>query len=124
MISGNELTEGQKKTLRLDGINIKKIATNPPKYFKLHVAIGADLHEDSNRIRTDYCEVCGYESYIQKGENPYLYDHAVLRMDSLAGTDLFKSIGYGDTVFCSERFRQIYDKYKMTGLFFTEIEVK
>lgn len=124
IISFDELTEAQKKELRWDGVKVNKIPSNPPHYYKLHVCIGAEYHENSNLVLLESCDDCGYEKYVSKGKEWVDSSEGIfLKKGSLIGYDLFKVKGYGATIFCSEKFVEAYKRHALTGLDFDEIEV-
>lgn len=124
IVSVNDLTDMQKRELRHDGFKVNKIPPDPPEYYKLHVSLGAEFHEKSNIILVESCDECGYEKYITKGKDwVESSDGIILRKDSLNGSDLFLAKGYGFSVYCTERFVEVYNKHELTGLLFREIEV-
>lgn len=123
VLSVDELTDIQKKELRYDGFKIKKIPKDPPKYYKLHVSIGANYHEKSGIILRDSCSECGYEKYVTKGKDWVESEPTVIQKDSIKGYDLFMAKGYGQTIFCTEKFADVYIKHSLTGLLFDEVEV-
>lgn len=124
VLSVRDLSDLQLKELRRQGIRIHKIPTEPPVYHKLHVAVSAEFYKKSNVILLDRCPECGYETYsAESKERIEARDYLYLREESLKGADLFRAKGYGVTVYCSERFVEVYKRNELTGLTFTEIEV-
>lgn len=122
IISANELTLEEKRELKEDAVNVKKVAVNPPKYYKLHVSIGATYHEKSGVIFRGKCDECGYEDYTVVNPDNYNIPYHIVKKESLNGNDLFRSIGFGRAVFCTERFKEICEKHKLTGFLFKDAE--
>jgi hypothetical protein len=116
ILSGEQLTLDIRKSLKNDGFKIDKIANNPPKYHTLFANYGAKSHVATNRFITKECSLCGYLEVIDKGDA--LRSYVYLQKGTWNGNDLFRVKEYGNQIFCSERFKGIYEKYKLTGLKF------
>lgn len=123
ILSVNDLAEEQIKELRYDGVKIKKIPVDPPPYYKMHVEMGGEYHDKSNIILLESCSECGYERYVTPGKEWVDTGEFFLSLDSLKGYDLFRVKGYGFNIFCTEKFREVYQKHALTGLLFKEVQV-
>jgi len=124
ILSGSSLTIEQKKSLRDDGFNLKKIPLDPARFYKMHVSLEAVYHKNSNIILLENCDQCGYERYVTIGKEWVDSEQpCILSADSLNGRDLFLAKGYGVSIFCSQRFVDVYNKYKLTGLLFEPVQV-
>lgn len=105
--------------LRNDGYKVQNISDNPPKYYRLFVEIGAELHPESEVILTGKCNDCDFEEYITKGEDYVDPFHPLyIKDDSWNGNDLFMVKELRGAIFCSQRFVDIYTEARLTGLLF------
>ncbi|MPW26724.1 hypothetical protein GC105_13100 [Alkalibaculum sp. M08DMB] len=120
-MSKEELTDEQVKDFKEEyGIKaLKSIPNNPPIYYKILAKKTAKLHPRSRVILIGKCDVCGYEEYDKEGS---YFDPDYIEKDSWNGDDIFGVKEYGTTMFCSERFVEIYHKHSLTGLGFDRIE--
>jgi hypothetical protein len=102
----------------------KDFLDNPPNYYKLFTDVGAEIHEKAKLKLLEKCDVCGHLYYEFNNPEGWRFTPASLtiKKDSVTNDDLFKVIGYGGE-FCSEKFKKVYDKYKLTGLNFEEVEL-
>ena len=123
ILSAEELTKEEKRDLREGGVNIKRVPINPPVYYKLHVSIGADYHEKSGIEFGEKCNICGRQKRTVSEAVGGMIAPRILKKESLNGNDLFRSIGYGNTVFCTERFKEVYEEYGLTGLEFDDVKL-
>jgi hypothetical protein len=115
VVSVNDLSEGTKKRLRLEGDAVKLFATNPPMYSVLHALGKAQLHEKSE-ITVEECKACGNIQLNMDLDHP-----KYIKNETWDGSDLFLVPYFPALIFCSERFVEIYTKHNLTGLLFTKV---
>lgn len=125
IITQDELSNEEKKKLRDDGYNVKKLSNVKPKYYMLYPEIGACLHEDSNVYWVDegeyICKHCGYGiGYKQKD----YFAHEYIQLDSWKGNDLFKVREFAGAIYCTEKFKKLCEDAELTGIVFSEIEAR
>ena len=121
MLSKRDLTEEKRRDIK-DGYGYRiynSIPDDPPKYYKILANKTARLHPKSNVILTGKCDVCGYEMYEKRGD---VFAPDYLDKESWNGDDLFGVIQYGTSIYCTQDFVHIYNKYALTGLIFDSIE--
>lgn len=126
IISSADLSADDIRELRIDGIPLKNVVANPPEYYKMDIEQGAVYHEKSKIIIKTSCDECGIKIYATEGQMwiaPREEYPIIIDAKSLKGYDMFYAEGYGLTVFCTERFYEVYQQNKLTGLKFVPIEV-
>jgi len=132
MISLRDLTAEKLKAIRdWSGYTaVKKIPNDPPQYFRLLLKQGADLDfEKSNVELVLNCPTCGRKDYkhpignFNLETNETTWPPIYIIESSWKGYDIFYIEGKGNTVFCTERFFEIYSQNKLTGLEFRQISV-
>jgi ribosomal protein L37E len=122
VISAELLTEERKREFRRDGDNVNKFGVDPPKYYWLRAEIGAQLHAMSNVI-LDQCAACGFRR-VHSPDKSYVDPDQQIFIDlsTWDGSDLFAARESPAVIYATEKFREIYRDYKMTGLDFKETE--
>ncbi len=102
--------------------DVKKISNHPPKYF-LFIADGqVKLHEKSN-LSVFRCEACGYTKVLTSDNKFVMNDHELLLdVSSWQGEDFFSVDYFPSAYYTTEKFYQIYQEQKLSGLQFTEIQ--
>jgi len=128
MVSYRDLTVEKLKDIR-DTFGypaVKKIPNDPPQLYRLLLKQGADLDFEKSNIKlTLDCLTCGSRVY----DTPYFEYSAehgkiiftptvYIKESTWKGYDIFHVEGYGSTVFCTEKFIEIYNQHKLTGLRF------
>lgn len=124
-MSVNDLLSDEKKILRQEGYKVNNFSSNPPIYFRMFIDEGAMLHSESNVHLIEKCIDCGFQSYATVGEN-YVdpFQPIIIDKSSWNGQDLFLIKELGARIFCTEKFVEIYEKYKLSGLVFEKVEIK
>lgn len=126
IVGCSELTKEQKRSLREDGVNVKKLHDEKPTYYRLTAEKGACLHSDSNVVWVDsgekVCKACGFGvGYKQKNWDDPIY----IQKNTWNGRALFKVKEFsGPVFFCSEQFKNGWEEEGLTGLLFEEVIVK
>ncbi|MDR0321182.1 MAG: hypothetical protein LBI28_06740 [Treponema sp.] len=124
MISFRDLTEQKLQEIRncYGYAAVKKIPNDPPQYYRLLLKQGAELDFQKTNIElTVDCSKCGRKRYATPGcsyheGTPYIIE------STWKGYDIFYIEGMGNTVFCTERFIEIYNQNKLTGLEFEKVQ--
>ena len=122
--SQRDLSLEKGKELCRKGFKVKDIAIDPPFYYRFFHDGYAELDEEKSKIHLlEECNICSYKKYVSEGRS-YL-DTSVtppfIKESSWDGSDFFKVIEMSAVIFCTERVYEIYKKYKLTGLLFTEV---
>ncbi len=120
IVSKSEILSKKIKDLRDSGYKVKDISDDPPIYYRLFVQVGAELHEESNIVLVEECNSCDYHKYMPK-DNDYFHPNYI-KVDSWNGNDIFRVKESSSAIYCSERFVEIYNKHKLSGLRFKEIK--
>jgi len=130
MISFRDLSPSYIKYYRAQygSRDAKLIPNDPPQYFRLLLKQGADLDfEKSNVEMILSCSTCGSKKYkhpisdYNRETNEITYPPVYIIESSWKGYDIFYVEGKGNTVFCTERFIEVYNQNKLTGLEFRQI---
>ena len=119
MRSITDLTKEEIKELRGDRFKIDRIPIDPPSYYRLFPKHYAHLHKESNIKLLENCEACGYEWYGTQNKEK---ENEIIDLNSLNGDDIFWIYERGSAIYCTDRIVEIYNKHKLTGLYFTEVE--
>jgi len=103
---------------------VKRIPDDPPQYHRLLLKQGADLDFKKSNIQLIFeCSTCGRKKY----DIPYSHykddGFALIYLieSTWNGRDIFYVEGMGNTVFCTERFIEVYSQHELTGLEFAQI---
>lgn len=122
--STDNLTEDEELYFKENRYKQKDFLVNPPDYYKMFIPkFGAEPHESLGVKLISKCNACGYENY--ELDTPYagILSPMILKKESIIiSNDLFTVKAYGGE-YCTERFKNIYDKHKLTGLNFEEVEL-
>ena len=124
MVSLRDLTESfLKKERRQSGSKAAKmIANDPPQYYRLFLKIGADLDFEKTNIELALdCPECGRKSYVTPGEIIIFGATPHIIESTWQGYDIFYVEGLGTTMFCTERFVEVYNQNKLTGFLFEQV---
>lgn len=120
--SKEDLSTSELKDLKDRGYNTSRIATHPPEYFTVNTPIGGEVHEQSNINLAYKCPTCGHEKYATIG---YTYVNPLteyyINESSWNGYDLFRIKQLGKSLFCTDKFVEVYKRYKLTGLEFVKV---
>jgi len=104
----------------LKPVTIKKVERNCPKeipkYQELWVIGKAGVHPDTGLIVFERCDACGLVEY-RGWKNKLIIDEK-----SWDGSDFFHLDPYPGGTFVSERVKEVFEKYKVTGVEFTPSE--
>jgi len=127
MVSFRDLTREKLKQIRdwAGYADTKKIPNDPPQYYRLLLKQGAELDFQKSNIKlTIDCTTCGRKNY----DIPYSHygpngsEQIYIIESTWVGYDIFYAEGKGNTLFCTERFIEIYEKNKLSGLRFEKIQ--
>ncbi|CAH1232459.1 hypothetical protein PAECIP111891_07011 [Paenibacillus allorhizoplanae] len=125
--ASTDLTDLEKKRLRNDNYTsaeLKRISDSPIEYYHLFVKGKAKLDLNKSELITDVCTECGSIHIRTTGDNPIDSGRAkYLDLEGWDGSDLFKVDIYPSRIFCTEKFYNLYNENKLTGLFFDEVFV-
>ncbi len=125
ILSMDDLSPEQLRDLKINYTysQLKKFAKNPPTYHKLFIDGKAELHEKAGVVLVEYCEHCGYKRYDIPGSPPFymIGSPKFIKKESWDGSDFFHVKEF-HTIYCSERFYEVYKKHNLTGLIFEEVE--
>jgi len=101
----------------------KQIANDPPQYHRLLLQVGADLDFQKTNIELAInCPKCSLKKYRTPGFTYVSENTPHIIQSTWKGFDLFHVEGLGNTIFCTERFIEVYNQYKLTGLEFEQVE--
>ncbi|MCD9024486.1 hypothetical protein [Cohnella silvisoli] len=119
----DELSLDALQTLKKKGCKINLISDSVPQYYRLFANVGISLHERSEIELLDFCDACGYKKFITPNLS-YLDPSAPIYFarETWNGDDLFMTEELGASLFCSEKFVQVYKENNLTGLKFSKIE--
>lgn len=100
----------------------KDFLINPPNYYKIFIPhIGAESHEKMGLKLLGKCDFCGYEEYEFEEESNGRY--MTIKKETInPNYDIFRVRG-SLIEYCTERFKNIYEKHKLTGIDFEEVEL-
>ncbi len=103
----------------------KDFLDNPSDYYKLFVSnIGAEPHEKLGLKLVGKCDSCGYENYEFNEPFTGILTPMIINKESInTDYDIFTVRGSGLTKYCTEKVKNIYEKHKLTGINFKEIEL-
>ena len=118
IVSKDEISPERIKQLREKEYKVQNISSNPPNYYRLFVERSAELHPKSE-VFFEECDVCGYRKYASH-KDPFRAEY--IKKDSWNGSDLFMVKEFGAVIYCTERFVEVYQKHKLTGLLFKKVE--
>jgi len=124
MISFRNLTDQKLKEIRDDFgyAAVKKIPNDPPQYYRMLLKQGADLDFEKSNIKLILdCHKCGRKNYDRPRDTGTSSNIYIIE-STWKYYDLFHVEGKGNTIFCSERFIDIYDQNKLTGLEFEKVQ--
>lgn len=124
-ISREEMSEEKIKAFRdSQGLRKAKLISNlKPIYYRILAEIGAELHDDSNRIWRDGCKNCGTGSGYWPKDNDY-FAPMFIKSSSWNGNDIFRVKETALTTYCTERFNDFFKDNKLTGIKFDEVEAR
>ena len=111
-----------KELMRRGGVNVNKIAEDPPPYYYLEVTGKAKLHAKSEiMVRT--CTACGHIHLSTPGCSYVDQDHPkYVDIQTWDGSDFFLAEYFPALVFCSERLVSLVKEAGLTGACFEEVE--
>jgi len=123
IITLDQIPEEKKKELRRRGYDVKRFSNEAPECYRFCVDGKAELHDKSEIITVSVCDKCSYVTRRTK-DRPYVDpDHPLyITKSSWDGSDFFREKGSENRIFCTERVVEVFEKYKLTGLEFTEVE--
>ena len=111
------------KEIRRDGFDVKKFSNEVPKYYRFYSDGKAELNEKSNVLTDEHCDECSYTHYYTKGYSYFDTNSPFyITEKTWDGKDFFTVKEFPTLENCTERVVEIYNKYKMTGLYFEKIE--
>lgn len=124
VIPKKQLSVEQLKRFRDRGFSVNRFHDEKPVYYLLSAEVGAKLHPDTGvyfiNSGTDVCIHCGYGVGYKR--RSYLAPEYI-QLDSWNGNDIFK-VKESDQLFCTERFKNLCETTKFTGVCFDEIIAK
>ena len=129
MVSFRDFTSLEIKKMRdsIGSAALKKIPNDPPQYYRLLLKRqGADLDFKKSNIRLVLdCKRCGCRDYeipnVKHVDGKLFYPKLSIIESTWKGYDIFHVEGYGNTVFCTERFVEVYKQAGLTGLIFEQM---
>ena len=102
----------------------KQIPNDPPQYHRLFLKLGAefDFQKTNIELRVD-CSKCGRKDYATPGSS-YIRDGVTYIIGSTwKGFDIFNIQAFGNKLFCTGKFVEIYTQNKLTGLEFEKVPI-
>jgi hypothetical protein len=120
ILPSSKLTKEQIKTLRADSVNVGKLSDEEVKYFRMFTDSTAEFHESCGMYLKEFCPLCGYRKYESKGKEYPSIDKIVIKKETIPNKDLFGAGGTG--LYCSDRFKLIYEEKTLNGLIFSQVE--
>jgi len=126
MISYRDLDEAFLRKVRDYSGNkaAKQIANDPPQYYRLILNVGASLNLQLTNMELSLdCLKCGRKEYgaVAGSREDWWNNTPHIIESSWKGYDLFHVEGKGNTVFCTERFIEVYKHHALTGLEFEQV---
>lgn len=126
MVSLRDLTPVFLKYLRdrVGSREAKLVANDPPQYYRFLIKHGAELDFQKSNIELSLdCPKCGLKKYRSLGLS-YVYTQTPYIIGATwNGNDIFHVEGLGNSVFCTEKFIEIYNENNLTGLDFEQVPV-
>lgn len=118
-----DLSSEKLKELSKRGYIVKKFSHEKPLYYRLLVDGNAQAHKNSEVILTEFCEICGFELYTTIGKSYIDPFHPIyIDMQTWNGDDLFLVKELGSRIFCTEKFKNIYNNNNLSGLIFDKVK--
>ncbi len=123
--SADNLTEEEEIYCKEEGYKLKNFIVNPPDYYKIFVPnIGAEPHEKLGLKLVGKCDSYGYEDYMFNEQFTNTITPVIIKKESINfDYDIFRVRGAGLGMYCTEKVKIIYEKHKLTGLNFEEVEL-
>jgi hypothetical protein len=120
--SMDNLTKEEEIFCKEEKYKAKDFLINPPNYYKIFIPnISAEPHEKMGLKLLGKCDFCGYEKYSFEEESNGI-DMTIKEETIKPSYDIFRVRG-SLLMYCTERFKNIYEKHKLTGIDFEEVEL-
>lgn len=126
VVSSEDVSDDKKSQLHKAGYKVNNFASKPIVYYRLLVDGKAELHEKSEIVLVESCDICGFFKYRPLKKPITLEDHFpkfIIKDGSWDESDFFRVKEYDAVIFCTEKLVHIYEKNKLTGLIFNKVIV-